>query len=66
MLHRPLDQPAVIPVMRVGIATTDALRTLGDLGQVVFPDQLSTVVFGLSSDTKAELPRGGQRPAHVA
>ena len=48
ILHRPRDQQAILPVIRLGITTTDAVRTLGDLGQVLFPDQLASVIFAFT------------------
>ncbi len=36
IVHRPRDHQAIVPVRRFGIATTDPIRTLGDLGQVVY------------------------------
>ncbi len=46
VLHRPRDQRKIMPLRRVGIPSTDAMRTLGDLGQVVYPNQLAAIVFG--------------------
>lgn len=48
ILHRPRDQQAILPVMRSAITTTDPIRTLGDLGQVLFPDQLASVIFAFT------------------
>ena len=55
VLHRPLDHGAIVAVRRVGIATTDATRTLGDLGQVVSPDQLAAVVFGFARQNLVDI-----------
>jgi hypothetical protein len=46
ILHRPRDQHLIVPVRRAGVPSTDAMRTLGDLGQVIFPSRLASIVFG--------------------
>ena len=48
VLHRPRDHQAIIPVRRSGIETTNPIRTLGDLGQVVYPDQLADIIFAFT------------------
>lgn len=48
IVHRPRDHQAIVPVRRSGIATTDPIRTLGDLGQVVYPDQLADIIFAFT------------------
>ncbi len=48
ILHRPRDQNAIVPVSQAGIPTTDPIRTLGDLGQVVYPDELASIVFAFT------------------
>lgn len=55
ILHRPRDQRAIVPVVRSGIATTDPVRTLGDLGQVVYPDQLATIIFAFTRRNLVEI-----------
>ena len=44
-VHRPRDFNAITPVRLHRIPTTDAVRTLTDLGQVINDDALRTTVF---------------------
>ena len=56
IIHRPRDFGKIVPVRLHGVPTTDALRTLTDLGQVVTDDVLRSTIFAFLRKRKVTIP----------
>lgn len=57
IVHRPLDHGEIVPLRLDGIPSTNAVRTLTDLGQVVSDDVLRNVLHAAFSRRIATLER---------
>ena len=49
VVHRPLDHDEIMPIRLDGVPSTNAVRTLTDLGQVVSDDVLRNVLHAALS-----------------